>query len=308
MQLPPTPTASVPTPDSTPKPKEPGPAIINNNDDVPPPPCQAWTRAQHQSSHVHLINSAITKALMPLIDLKPAASFPAHRYIAALQALLENTYGVIHKANPPVTANSVNFIGAIIDDVTGNVLKYCHLIKSNPSKPFSNTASQTNLVACFKEYATSTALTHVFSIADNKCPITNEQRMVRSVATIVPKRINHIALNSPLVGTESRTTATKAPPPQHSSLPNSSLTQWFQHQRQNAMEWTYQTSTSWLPWKNMNTCNSNSNSSPTKSSVNATKKISSMNKVGCTSKSEWVCTAFPSPASLPTNYSNNNSM
>ncbi len=68
---------------------------------------------------------------MPLIDLKPTASFSAHRYIAATQALLKNTYGVIHKANSPATADSVNFIGAIIDDVTANVLKNCHLIKSD---------------------------------------------------------------------------------------------------------------------------------------------------------------------------------
>jgi hypothetical protein len=68
---------------------------------------------------------------MPLIDLKPAASFPAHGYIAATRALLKNTCSVIHKPNSPVTANSVNFIGAIIDSITGNVLEYCHLIKSD---------------------------------------------------------------------------------------------------------------------------------------------------------------------------------
>jgi hypothetical protein len=130
MQLPPDHTASVPTTNSIPKPTAPGPAIIDDNDDVTPPPCQAMTRAQHQSSHIHFINSAITKALMPLIDLKPTASFPAHGYIAATQALHENTYGMIHMANSPVDANSVNFIGAIINNVTGNVLEYCHLIKS----------------------------------------------------------------------------------------------------------------------------------------------------------------------------------
>jgi hypothetical protein len=130
MQLPPIYTTSVPTTNSMPKSTAPGPAIIENNDDVTPPPRQAQTCTQHQSSHVHLINSAITKALMPLIDLKPTASFPAHWYIAALQALLKNAYGVIHKTNSPVNANSVNFIGAIIDNVTGNVLEYCHLIKS----------------------------------------------------------------------------------------------------------------------------------------------------------------------------------
>jgi hypothetical protein len=131
MQLPPVHTTSIPTIKSMPKSTAPGPAIIDNNDDVTPLPRQAWTRAQHQSSHVHLINSAITKAVMPLIDLKPTASFPAQGYIAATQALLKNTYGVIHKTNSPVNANSVNFIGAIIDNVTGNVLEYCHLIKSD---------------------------------------------------------------------------------------------------------------------------------------------------------------------------------
>jgi hypothetical protein len=114
----------------------------------------------------------------------------------------------------------------------------------NPTIPFGNTALQTNSVACFKEYATSKALTLVFLFANNKCPTTNEQHMVRSVATIIPKRKNCIALDSLSAGTKSRTTATKAPPPQHLSQPNSSLTLRFQHQRQNSTEWTFQTSTS----------------------------------------------------------------
>ncbi len=114
----------------------------------------------------------------------------------------------------------------------------------NPTIPFGNTALQTNSVTYFKEYVTSNALTLVFSYANNKCPNTNKQLMVGSVATIVPKRMNCIALASPLAETESRTMATKAPPPQHLSQPNSSSTPQFQHQRQNSMEWTYQTSTS----------------------------------------------------------------
>jgi hypothetical protein len=67
---------------------------------------------------------------MPLVDLKPTSSFPAHGYIAAMRALFEYTYGVIHKTTSPVNADSVTFIGAIIDNVTGNVVEYCHLIKS----------------------------------------------------------------------------------------------------------------------------------------------------------------------------------
>ena len=85
----------------------------------------------------------------------------------------------------------------------------------NPTIPFGNTALQMNSVACFKEYATSKALTLVFSFANNKCPNTNEQLTVRSVATIVPNRMNHITLKSPSAGMESCTTATKAPLPQH---------------------------------------------------------------------------------------------
>jgi hypothetical protein len=68
IQLPPVHTTSIPTTNSMPKPTAPGPAIIDNNDDVTPPPNQAQTCSQHQSGYVHLINSAITKALMPLVE------------------------------------------------------------------------------------------------------------------------------------------------------------------------------------------------------------------------------------------------
>ena len=47
-----------------------------------------------------IINTVITKSLMPLIDLKPTALFPPHGYIVATtRVLLENTYGVTCKAN-----------------------------------------------------------------------------------------------------------------------------------------------------------------------------------------------------------------
>ncbi len=114
-----------------------GPAFIDNNNDSPvaPPPCMAQMarmRAQHcTQQHVHLINSVITEALMPMIDMKPAVLFPAHGYVAATRALLENTYGVVQPANSPVTSDSNNFISAIVDDITGDIREYCHLIKSN---------------------------------------------------------------------------------------------------------------------------------------------------------------------------------
>jgi hypothetical protein len=74
-----------------------GPVFINNDDDSPvaPPPCaarMACMHAQHCTpQQVHPINLVITEALMPMIDMKPAALFPAHGYIAATHTLLENT-------------------------------------------------------------------------------------------------------------------------------------------------------------------------------------------------------------------------
>jgi hypothetical protein len=114
-----------------------GPVFIDNNDDSPvaPSPCAAQTartHAQHCTQQwVHLINLVITEALMPMIDMEPAALFPAHGYIAATCALLGNTYGVIRPANSPFTSDSINFIGAIVNDITGDVLEYHHLIKSD---------------------------------------------------------------------------------------------------------------------------------------------------------------------------------
>ncbi len=68
---------------------------------------------------------------MPKIDMKPAALFPAHGYIPATRALLENTYSVVQPTNSPVTSDSNSFIGTIVDNITGNVREYCNLIKSD---------------------------------------------------------------------------------------------------------------------------------------------------------------------------------
>jgi rRNA processing protein Gar1 len=170
MQLPPIYTTSVPTTNSMPKSTAPGPAIIENNDDVTPPPRQAQTCTQHQSSHVHLINSAITKALMPLIDLKPTATFPAHGYIAATQALLENTYGVIHKTNSPVYADSINFIGAIINSVTGNVLEYYNLIESKSHRTIWQHSFANKLGRLFQEIRNIKGTDTCFFICKQQMP------------------------------------------------------------------------------------------------------------------------------------------
>jgi hypothetical protein len=132
------PHAIIPSTNTTPHHHAPGPNFIdddNNNSPITPTPCaaqEACTRAQHcTQQRIHLINSVITKALMPMIDLKPAALFPAHGYIAATCALLKNTYDVIRPANSPVTLGSINFISTIVDNITGDVLEYRYLIKSD---------------------------------------------------------------------------------------------------------------------------------------------------------------------------------
>jgi hypothetical protein len=89
------------------------------------------TQAQHCTFHIHLINLAVTKALMPMINIKPTTTYPSHRYIVATHSLLENTYGISRPTDSPTHVDSLNFIGTIIDNITGNVLEYRHLMKSN---------------------------------------------------------------------------------------------------------------------------------------------------------------------------------
>jgi hypothetical protein len=122
----------------------PHPVVIIKQDKIshtqalphPGPPICTWaqqhcTRAQHQSAHVHLINSAITDALMPLINTKPACNYPTHGYIATTRALFVQTYSIA----PTMQNNtSINLIGTTINDITGNALEYRHLIKSDKHK------------------------------------------------------------------------------------------------------------------------------------------------------------------------------
>ncbi len=68
---------------------------------------------------------------MPLIHTKLACDYPTQGYITTTRALLIQTYGIV----PTMQNNtSINFIGTIIDNITGNVLKYHHLIKSDKHK------------------------------------------------------------------------------------------------------------------------------------------------------------------------------
>jgi hypothetical protein len=210
-----------------------GPAFINDNDDFPvaPPPCAAWMARMHAQhcteQQVHLINLVITEALMPMIDMKPATLFPAHGYVAATCALLENTYGVVQPANSPVMLDSNNFIGAIADNITGDVCEYCHLIKSNTHCSIWQKSFATNSAAFSKAYAISKTWTPASSSTRIKCLVTKGQRTVAFVVIIGHKKMNSIAHNSLLAATASHTPATTALPPPTLSLQSSSSIQQF---------------------------------------------------------------------------------
>jgi hypothetical protein len=74
------------------------------------------------------------KALMQLINFKPTCKYPTHGYIAATQALLVQTYGINPlMASQPNTV-SINFIGVVGNNITGDVLEYQHIIKSDTHK------------------------------------------------------------------------------------------------------------------------------------------------------------------------------
>jgi hypothetical protein len=128
---------------------------------------QRCTRAQHQSAHVHLINSAIMDALMPSIDIKPACDYPTHGYIAATQALLIHTYDIV----PTTQKNTaINFIGTIVNDITGNVLKYRHLKKSDKHKDIWQHSFANKLGRLFQGIHDIKGTNTCFFIAKDKMP------------------------------------------------------------------------------------------------------------------------------------------
>jgi hypothetical protein len=128
------------------------------------------TCAQNHAAHVHLINSVITEALMPLIDLKPTYKYLAHSNIAATQALLMQTYGINPStASQPNTA-SINLMGAIVDIITGSVLEYRHLIKSDTHKDIWHHSFANKLGRLFQGIRDIKGTNICFFIAKDKMP------------------------------------------------------------------------------------------------------------------------------------------
>jgi hypothetical protein len=98
------------------------PTIIHDDDDAPPivrcPQTQAQLSTQAKS---HLINIVIQDNLMPNCSFAIKPQKLHHGYAQATQALVVRTY--------VLGTDSTCFIGAIINEETGNTLEYCQLIK-----------------------------------------------------------------------------------------------------------------------------------------------------------------------------------
>jgi hypothetical protein len=115
--------------------------------DHPPP-------NHHGCAHKHNTNLAITKALMPMLHIKPTGAYSTHGYVTPTRVLLKKTYHTSHRVTPPTSYNTLHFIRAIVDDDTGDLLEYCDLIKMTNTERCGNTALPTNSADSFKAYAT----------------------------------------------------------------------------------------------------------------------------------------------------------
>jgi hypothetical protein len=209
-------------------------AIIKNNDTKPTPATSIHqhqphlqhrcTQAQHCTAHIHLINLAITKALMPMIDIKPIITYSSHGYIVATRTLIKNTYGISWPKASPTRVNSLNFINAIVDNITGNVLKYWYLMKSDKHRPIRQHSFSNELGCLFQGICNIKGTNTCFFIAKDICLATNVQPVVAFVATIALRKTNPIAHALQSAATGSLMPATLACPQQTSSQPNCSST------------------------------------------------------------------------------------
>jgi hypothetical protein len=89
---------------------------------VRPPQAQPITRSQLRECTMHMINSAVSDALMPRLVTATVNTPPAIGY----------AFGVHQLALRKLATN--HFLGAIIDKGTGAVLEYRHLVKNPATK------------------------------------------------------------------------------------------------------------------------------------------------------------------------------
>jgi hypothetical protein len=179
-----------------------------------------------------------------MIDLKPATLFPAHGYITATCILLENTYGVIRPANSPVMSDFINFIGAIVDDITGDVLEYRHLIKSDTHHAIWQKSFANKLSRLFQGIRDIKGMDTCFFIRKKQMPSHKQATYGCICCNYCPQKDEPHCTQLTIGGNHITYAGNKSTPPPTLSLQNSSSIQQFQHPKQNSTAWTSPISTS----------------------------------------------------------------
>jgi hypothetical protein len=291
------------------------PAIVedDSNDDSPilnqrtRPPCHHLIRSLQNHPltcnrlrlrPVHMINCIIAEELMPTLALCTCPPSLHCRYAFPAECIPLETIS-------PPSHSTVHFTGTIIDDDTGGVLKYWHLMKMDKHKKVWAHSIANEIGYFSRASEMSLALTHVFSSPSHSFQLTNAPPMDAFAAITNHRRKRNIALGSPLVAIRSTIQATRAhqrpisPRSNYSSIPPSvPLGPSF---------WalTLPISTSAPPCQTSSTCVSILTSSPTKSSSITIFVTLSLLRAGSTSKFRMGCMVFPKPASLQINYLKN---
>jgi hypothetical protein len=181
-------------------------AIIkdDSDDDIVPPillrrsprahaaPSTTTAHTHLHARTAHMINCVIAEHVLTDVQLPPPiTNAPAHRQGFALAAHLLH-----HNEQHSTETTSEHFIGAVLDDDTGAVLEYRHLIKSDKYKRISgNTVLRTNWEDCSRAYATYLAQTRVSSLKNHRSLNTSEPPTVASAATSACKKKRSIALD-----------------------------------------------------------------------------------------------------------------
>jgi hypothetical protein len=159
---------------------------------------------------------------MPLIKSKLASNYPTHGYIAATQALLVQTYGIV----PTMQKNtSINFIGAIVDDITGKVLEYRHLIKSDKHKDIWRHSFANKLGRLFQGIRDIKGTDTCFFIEKDKVPCHKQATYGHICCNYRPQKDKPHRTRLTIGGNRIMYEGNKSTPRLTSSSPNSSLTQ-----------------------------------------------------------------------------------
>ena len=233
--------------------------------------------------------------LMPNCSLAIKPHKLHHGYSQATQAILVQTY--------VLGTNSTCFIGAIIDDNTGNTLKYQQLIKIPKYWDIWTQSLPMNLVDCSKAFA-STKVPTLASLSRIYMSL-RDAHILMDVLSVTTnhRRTNRTDLISPWVDIALTIFWTRAHQPPISPPLNSISTQLFLLLSHYSMALTLPTSF-WTPqWSATNTFAYGWTSSHKTLLTNIISTTLSMPSDGYTSKFKRTCTVYPRLASLQINSS-----